>query len=73
MTNPISENKCCDECRITKEIKYTFDENEQITDKKKEKTRNKTWHSFSLAARERQFEEVIGNIYENPELLAASH
>ena len=29
----------------------------------------KTWHTFVLGPVENQFEEVVGNIYENPELL----
>lgn len=38
----------------------------------KDRTKNgysKRWSEFVLAAKEKQFQEVIGNIYENPELL----
>ncbi len=36
----------------------------------KEKPESKTWfEGFILKPQERQFEEIIGNIYENPELL----
>ena len=35
----------------------------------KEKVRNKTWCGFILSDTQNQFEEIIGNIYENPNLL----
>jgi uncharacterized phage protein (TIGR01671 family) len=35
----------------------------------KKHKRNKTWHTFILAASERQFCEVIGSIHDNPELI----
>ena len=35
----------------------------------KESLKAKRWSGFVLAASERQFQKVIGNIYENPELL----
>ncbi len=31
--------------------------------------KNKSWSEFNLAPEENQFFEVVGNIYENPELL----
>lgn len=37
----------------------------------KEKPHHKTWHEFIVSAEHAQFEEVIGNIYENPELVPA--
>lgn len=37
----------------------------------KEKEKNKTWHEFIKAPWDLQFEEVIGNKCENPELLEA--
>lgn len=38
----------------------------------KEKLTNKRWFNFIRHPDENQFETVIGNIYENPELLEAS-
>lgn len=35
----------------------------------KRKPNHKSWFSFTLAPEENQFQTVIGNIYENPELL----
>jgi len=35
----------------------------------KKKPHHKTWFAFILAPIEKQFEEVIGNIHESPELL----
>jgi hypothetical protein len=35
----------------------------------KEKPKHKTWYTFILSPEQNQFEEVIGNIHENPELL----
>lgn len=34
----------------------------------KKNKRAKTWYTFDLMPEENQFQEVIGNIYENPEL-----
>lgn len=30
--------------------------------------KRKTWHEFILSPEQNQFEEILGNIYENPEL-----
>ena len=35
----------------------------------KRKLSHKTWTQFILSAKENQYQETIGNIYENPELL----
>lgn len=35
----------------------------------KKKPKNKTWYSFIRIANDRQYEEIIGNIYENADLL----
>jgi hypothetical protein len=35
----------------------------------KKNIKNKTWYEFILSETELQFEKIIGNIYENPELL----